>query len=311
MTILSERELIKRISQSITTSNNVIKGIGDDCAVLPFNDTHFILQSTDTLVEKNHFNTDWSTPQQIGKKAIESNVSDIAAMGGNPKTVMISLCIPKHTTQIFIDQLYQGIQESCNKYNIDIIGGNITSSESIIITTAITGIVKKDEICYRSDAKIGDVVMLSGPIGESAAALDALFKNISANTSLNLEPKAQLEFAQEYAKYCNAMIDISDGLASEINHICNESNTGAIINKNTIPLTEETKRIATLTNKDPYEYALNGGEDFQLLCTISLDNIDKVPGIIIGKIVEKEQGVSITQNNEKKILQGGYDHFTA
>lgn len=309
MKILSERELIERLAQKIKVSSRVVKGIGDDCAVLPFDEETYLLISVDALVEGNHFNLNWSTPEQIGKKAIESNVSDIAAMGGTPKTILVSLVLPKFIFPGFFDKLYDGLQKGCYKYRLDLIGGNIASGEKIIISLTITGIVNKKNICYRSDAQVGDLIMVSGPLGGSSAGLDLLTHNLKGNISFHLEPKARLDFAQKYAQHIMAMIDVSDGLASEVRHICEESKVGAIIEKEKIPLAKGVVETARLINKDPYSYALKGGEDYELVFTLAPEDVSKVPGIIVGKIVPPEEGIFLVEKGKRIPLIGGYDHF--
>lgn len=308
--IRSERELIERIAAKIPISKRAVKGIGDDCAVLPWTRGRLLLLSTDTLVEGGHFRRDWMTPQQIGRKAVESNVSDIAAMGGVPRAFLVSLILPSETTEAFVDDLYAGLRQAAEKYHLDIIGGNITQGKQLSVTLTITGEASAKRIRYRHTAQEGDIVMVSGPLGGSAAGLGLLSQGKSGYLLDYLEPTARLDFSQAYAKYCRALIDISDGLGSEIRHICEQSGVGALIHLENIPIPPHALKTAALLGKDPRRYALEGGEDFQLLMTVPPANVRKVPGIVIGRVVGKESGIFLLDvQGTKRLLPGGYDHF--
>ena len=309
--IISEEKLIEALRQKIKVSPQIVKGIGDDCAVLPYDSENYLLLSTDTLEENTHFLLNFIIPQQLGKKAIESNVSDIAAMNGLPREVLVSLVLPPETSTEFVNLLYEGMLESCKKYNLDLVGGNTTRGEKLVINITITGLVKKELVCYRSGAQVGDLLMVSGPLGGSAVALDLMLNHLPGNYLPHLEPRARLDFSQKYGHFFHALIDISDGLASEIRHICTESKVGAVIEKEKIPLSAEVRRAGQLLKKDPSEYALNGGEDYELLFTIAPQDAPKVPGIIIGKIVEEKEGMMLQERDKKIILSGGYDHFSS
>ena len=223
----SEIELIGRISRKIKLfSKDVAKGIGDDAAVVNYNKQYYLLLTTDSLVENVHFSK-FFTPEQIGMKAVEINVSDIAAMGGFPKYALVSLIIPKNTDINFIDKLYDGINKAAKKYKISIIGGNLSNGKEISVTIAMFGFVEKKNLRLRSNAKANDLIAVTGNLGASAAGLQLLkakMKGSSVNYHLN--PESRLNAARLLAKCgINAMEDISDGLATEIRNICNESKT--------------------------------------------------------------------------------------
>lgn len=322
---------IKSISKKI--NNPFISNLGDDCAIIDktaelkrnsriskADKGMYELITTDILAEENHFSTNFSTPFQIGKKAIEVNVSDIASCGGLPKYCVVSLVLPKDTTVEFLEELYKGMNDVCQKYNINIVGGDTTSGAIIVINVTMFGEAEKDMLCRRSDAKKGDLILVTGYLGRSCAGLNLFLqgKEKLGETKYYLEPVSKLNKAREIAKYVNAMIDISDGLASETRHVCIMSNCGAVIYKDKIPLDEQTKISAKTCGKDPYEYALSGGEDYELLFTLSKKNYEKYKHLfndcfIVGEIVEKEKGIclieTINGKEVKKELGKGYEHF--
>ncbi|MCH8003173.1 MAG: thiamine-phosphate kinase [Nanoarchaeota archaeon] len=313
---LGEIELIKKISKGIKLfSKDIIKGIGDDTAVLKFDKKHYLLLTTDTLVEDDHFNLSWFTPEQVGKKAIESNISDIAAMGGFPKYTLISLILPKNTNVNFINKLYNGINKSSKKYKISIIGGNLTHGKNISITVNMIGIVEKKNLCLRSNAKINDLILVTGNLGASRAGLE-LLRNKKTGKSINnyLNTKCKLNIGRKLSNYVNAMEDVSDGLSSEVLNICSESKTGAVIYKEKIPINKTTINDTKKVNKNPYDYALYGGEDFELVFTINKNKFEKLNKIksdftIVGKILSKKEGVYLLDKGKKKKLGYGYDQF--
>jgi len=311
---LGEIELIKNIVKKTKLfSKDIVKGIGDDTAVLKFDKNHYLLLTTDTLVEDYPFNLKWFNPEQIGNKAIESNVSDIASMGGFPKYALISIILPKKININFINKLYNGINNSSKKYKISIIGGNLTHGKSISITINIIGFVEKKNLCLRSNAKVNDLILVTGNLGSSRAGLE-LFRNNKKGRSISyyLNPKSKLDIGRKLSNFVNAMEDVSDGLASEVLNICYESKTGAVIYKEKIPLSKTTITDAKKVKKDPYDYALYGGEDFELVLTISKNKLNKIKNVkytIVGKILPKKQGIYLLDKGKKKKLSYGYDQF--
>ena len=308
---ISEFGLIERITKK-SKKKDVLIGIGDDAAVVKTKKGLEIL-TTDCLVEGDHFKKDWFTPQQIGMKAIEINVSDVAAMGGIPKYVLVSLCLPEDIDVDFVEDMYKGMWKTCGKYNIEIIGGNMTHSKQIIISITLTGEVSRKNLLLRSGAKIGDYIFVSGPIGNGRAGLRVFQENLEDFGQVKkkyLEPRARLDFALKIAPYVNSMIDISDGLAPEIKHICDESKCGAIIYKEKIPINDDVKSTARALNEDEYNYALFGGEDFELVYTVTKNNLKNVQGYIVGEIVKGNE-INLQDRGITKIIkEKGYDHFS-
>ncbi|MHB1275973.1 MAG: thiamine-phosphate kinase [Candidatus Humimicrobiaceae bacterium] len=302
--------LIERLTRK-PASKQVIKGIGDDAAVIKFGD-NYLIYTTDTQVEGDHFSLDYFTPRQIGKKAVEINVSDIGAMGGEPKFFLVSLVIPKTMDVEIIENIYKGIWEVCNKYGIEIIGGNITHGTQLIIDISMVGESLKQDLKFRSGAKPEDVIMVSGDLGSSTAGLNLFLKNIDGFDEVkrkHIEPEAKFYKVKPFLKYINAMIDVSDGLASEITRICEQSKTGAIIYADSVPIKPITQKAAQACNKNALDFALYGGEDFELVYTVSEENLNKVKGIMVGKITRKK-GVRILKDGKEEMITGhGYDHF--
>lgn len=307
--------LIERIKKNIKIySKDIVLGIGDDAAVLEYNQKNYLLFTTDMLVENDHFSLKYSAPKQIGMKAIEQNVSDIAAMGGLPKHAVVSLALPNDIDVNFVDWLYKGINEKCKKYKISIVGGNIAHSKEIVVNVTMLGFVEKKYLALRKSAKINDLIFCSGDVGKSTAGLELLRNNLKGESiKPHLEPKSRLELSRELVKIgIHSMIDVSDGVASEVRHICEESRVGAIIHADKIPISKDTINDAIKINKSPIDLALYGGEDFELIFTAKknkLKQLKKYDVSVIGKIVDKKNGIKLIKNNKKYGLESGFDHF--
>jgi len=307
---IGEFGLINRIAKK-SKNKEILVGIGDDAAVIKAKELQVL--TTDCLVEGDHFRREWFTPKQIGMKAIEINVSDVAAMGANPKYVLVSLALPGELEVEFVEELYKGMRKVCDKYNIEIIGGNITHCQIIVISITLTGQVSQKNLSLRSGAKPGDSIFVTGNIGKGRAGLRLFQENLKGYEKVRksyLEPKAQYKKSYLISSIVTSMIDISDGLAPEIKHICDKSKCGAIIYKDKIPMSEEVRSIAKELDEDEYDYALYGGEDFELVYTVSKNNLNKINGYLVGEIT-KEKGLKLSQNGVlKNITKKGYDHFS-
>ena len=310
---IGEFGLIDRISRKIKDPD-VITQIGDDTSVIKAG-KKFLLFTTDTLVEGDHFSNEWSSPLQIGKKAMEINVSDIAATGGTPKYVLISLCLRKDMDVEWVEELYKGIYTVAKKYGFEVIGGNLTHGKQIVIDVSMIGETRKP--VTRSGAKVNDLICVTGDLGKSKAGLELFLKYGKGakrfhSTKFHLEPVARLRESRIISKVANSMIDVSDGLAPEVSHICDLSGKGAVIWKDKIPISRQTKMSADLLKKDPHDFALYGGEDFELVFTVPKNKLNKIKGIkfsVVGQILPKKQGLYLEDNGKKKKLAKGYDHF--
>ncbi|MCX6817604.1 MAG: thiamine-phosphate kinase [Candidatus Aenigmarchaeota archaeon] len=307
--------LIARVARRIK-DKSVANQIGDDTAVVRVGGKT-LLFTIDTLVEDDHFALRWSTPEHIGAKAMESNVSDIAANGGRPRYALVSICLKDETPVEFVDGLYKGIYSVADKYGFEIIGGNFTHGKQIVIDVAMVGETQKPVL--RSGAREGDLICATGDLGKSKAGLE-LFRHFGNGAKrfgavkAHLEPKCRLNESMIIAKFASAMIDVSDGLAPEVGHICESSGVGAVVYKEKIPVSKSTRSAAELLKADAYDFALRGGEDYELVFTISQKNLTKLKAkfkafAVVGKILPQKSGIYLLENGKKKSLGKGYDHF--
>ena len=317
--------------ECITSLKGVIKGIGDDCAVFGPCSGRVLLFTTDMLVEDTHFLRDKITPYQLGWKAIAVNLSDIAAMGGRPLYCLISLAIPVEMDVELIQDLYKGMKDICAYYKVDIVGGDtVASPDKLVINVSLTGDAKEGEVLYRSGAGPGDKLYLTGAVGDSSAGLKILKTEISPPSSIGSyflkahnEPKPLIETGRIIAtsRLASAMIDLSDGLLSDLGHICKESAVGAMLFRDKIPLSSELKLLASRANFNPLDLALSGGEDYLLLLTVPEAKIqdlellfkDKRPSplYLIGEIRE-EKGIKMVNDDGsvEEIGIRGFNHFS-
>jgi len=303
-----EFQFINRIKKK-SKNRNVIVDIGDDCAVIEYNDDSYHLYTTDMLVEGDHFSLDYFSPYQIGIKVMESNASDIAAMGGKPVYSLISLSLKEDTTVEFIDGVYNGINEICERYNFDLIGGDTTHGDKIVISLTLIGQVDKNKLKLRSAAEIGDLIVVSGPLGGSTAGLKLFLNTIDGFDEIkkyHTNPISEIKNLPKILPVAKAMEDVSDGLASEIRNICKMSKVGAKIFREKIPLNKGIKKSSSLLDDDPYDYALFGGEDFKLVYTVNKNDRHKIYGTVVGEIIKGEKILL----DGKELKNYGYDHFS-
>jgi thiamine-monophosphate kinase len=305
---------------------SVVVGIGDDAAALLPAPDKIQLVTTDMLVETVHFDLTTTTAYQLGHKAIAVNLSDIAAMGGIPRHALISIALPKKINVDFVLELYKGMKEICRDFKVNIVGGDTVSSpDNLVLNVVVIGEAEPSRLIKRSGAKPGDIVAVTGPLGGSAAGLEILtagltksfpFSKILTDAHLTPMPKVSLGRALANAG-ATSMDDISDGLASECHEIAAASQVGIELYADAINVSEETIIVAEYFNKPPLDYALYGGEDFELLFTMPPDifaNIMKTePASIsqIGRVVKNEQSVVLIwpDGTKEKIEAKGYNHF--
>ena len=311
-----EFALIKRITRDKYLPEKVIKGIGDDCAVLKLTDTMYQLVTTDMMVENDHFNLAWHTPYQVGWKLMESNVSDIVCKGGVPEFAFLSMSLKKDTTVEFMDQFYNGLYASAEKHEVYLTGGDTTHGTEYVFNLTLTGYVDRTGLRLRSMARVGDLICVTGKLGGSTAGLKLLIKNLDGYLQKHLEPEARtVEEGRIIAAFAHAMIDVSDGLGSEVTHICRESGVGAEIDYEAIPLSEETCRSAALLGTDPHDFALYGGEDYEIVFTIAQEQIPALKQqfsdfTVVGSILDRTSGIFLVHDGKKMELKKGYDHFS-
>jgi thiamine-monophosphate kinase len=311
-----ECALIRRLTSVPYNDPAVIKGVGDDCAVLEYTPDKYLLVTVDMMVENDHFSLAWHTPYQVGKKLMESNVSDIIAMGGTPRWAFISLSLTAATQVEFMDEFYLGLHDSARKHGVALIGGDTTHGRDLVLNLALLGDVDKNFVRLRSHAVPGDLICVTGTLGKSEAGLRLLRQG--KNEGLldgHLEPQCRLEWeGKAIARHAHAMIDVSDGLASEVTHICEESNTGGCIIWEHIPLSPDTIEAARILSDEPQHYALSGGEDFELVFTIPPGNISGLQKefsdfTVVGEILPKDAGIYLLRQDRRVELGKGYDHF--
>jgi thiamine-monophosphate kinase len=334
---LGEFGLINRINSKFTLHNpSSVMGIGDDAAVIDAGD-NYILFSTDMLVEGIHFDLSYMPIHHLGYKSVAVNVSDIAAMNGKAEQITVSLALSNRFSVEAVDALYAGIRMACENYRVDLVGGDTTSSASgLIISIAVLGRGKKDRVVYRSGAKVNDIICATGDLGAAYMGLQVLERekavyltNPEMQPSIEkyeylvgrqLKPEARTDIVfdlEEAGVLPTSMIDVSDGLASELFHISKNSGVGIRIFEDKIPIDHIAYETAIEFNLDPITCALNGGEDYELLFTIHQADQEKLknhPDIhFIGYVHDqKDHNVLITkEGNPIPLRAQGWDHFRA
>lgn len=332
---LGEFGLIERIRKNFHPLNNSsLVGIGDDAAVIE-SGSGVVLLSKDMFIEGIHFDLAYMPLQHLGYKIIAANVSDIAAMNGKPTQVAIGLGLSNRFSIEAVDTIYQGIKLACEDFKVDLVGGDTTSSpHGLIISVTIIGMANKERIAYRSGAQLNDIICVTGDLGGAYMGLQVLEREkevYKANPAMQpdlerynyvvgrqLKPEARMDIIYELEDLAivpTSMIDISDGLASELLHISKASGVGMKVFEDKIPIDNQTFETAMEFNLDPITCALNGGEDYELLFTIKQSDLEKVkkhPDIhFIGHVhSEPTQNVLITKHGSiVPIRAQGWNHF--
>lgn len=304
---------------------NIIESIGDDCSILLLDNGLCSITTTDTLVENIHFIRDKISPYDLGYKSISVSLSDIAAMGGSPKYLWLSIAIPENIEVEYLEKFLQGVKSLLNRHDLQLMGGDTTRSlNDIVIQATIQGLAKRPIL--RKDAKVGDIVCLTGYIGDSGGGLKLLFeKDIDSQEKLlqekHLRPDAHLDqglFFSEYSEV-HAMIDVSDGIASDLKRIGQASNVGFSIDVDLLPISKSLIKCCQKRNWDPLALAISAGEDYILLVTIDPQGYDFISSAFqktfgcrlfsIGKVTENKQ-ISFSQQGKSYDIKNGYDHFT-
>ncbi len=314
---LGEFGLIKHLTQFIQIKNeSTIKGIGDDAAVMDFKNKLTVV-STDMLVEGVHFDLAYVPLKHLGYKAVSVNLSDIYAMNAMPKQITVSLAVSNRFSVEALEELYQGITMACHKHKVDIVGGDTTTNKSgLVISITAIGEADADELVYRDGAKDGDLLCVTGDLGGAYVGLQLLERekkifiespgvqpDLDGNDYIlerQLKPEARKDIPpllKLLEVKPTAMIDISDGLASEILHICTQSELGCNLYEEKIPIDPSTYNTAREFNLDPTVCALSGGEDYELLFTIDQSDFPKIkanPNItVIGHMTSRKDGVNL------------------
>lgn len=319
---LGEFGLIDHLTKNIKIHNNsTIKGVGDDAAVIENNANEVTLVTTDMLVEGVHFDLTYMPLKHLGYKAIVVNLSDICAMNGKPKQVFVSMALSNRFSLEAVEELYTGMLLACQQYKVDLVGGDTTSSTAgLVLSITATGTARKGQEVYRDGAKPNDLVCVSGDLGSAYLGLQILerekqiyIENPGVQPDLEgfdyilerqLKPEARVDIIDLLAEMGvkpTSMIDVSDGLSSELLHICKQSGVGCTIYEDKLPIDPVAYDTARELNLDPTTCMLNGGEDYELLFTVSIDDFDKIkhnPSItIIGHITPKDEGANLVPAN--------------
>jgi len=318
---IGEFGLIDFLTKENKTINESTKyAIGDDAAVLNFNNNE-VLVSTDLLVENVHFDLSYTPLKHLGFKAVAVNVSDIAAMNGIPRQITVGIALSSKYTLEAVEEIYKGIYLACQKYKVDLIGGDTTTSKSgLMLSITVLGEAKNDDIVYRKGAKANDLICVSGDLGGAYAGLLILERekkvfaaNPNAQPDLDgydyilerqLKPEARIDIVKllkELDVKPTSMIDISDGLSSELMHICKQSKVGCRVYEDKLPIDVQTCNVADEFKIEPAIFAMNGGEDYELLFTVSQSDFNKVKDLhqfkIIGYITDENEGLELVHKS--------------
>ena len=314
---LGEFGLIERITKDIATINKEsVKGVGDDAAILQFGSDEEVLVSTDLLMEGVHFDLTYFPLKHLGYKAVVANISDIYAMNGTPKQITVSLALSRKFCIEDVEELYAGMRLACQQYGVDIIGGDTSSSlTGLAISITAIGTAPRGTAVKRNGAKETDLICVTGNLGAAYMGLQLLEREKLATAGKDIQPDFQgkeyilerqlkpearkevVEKLREEGIIPTSMIDISDGLSSELMHICKQSEVGCRIYEERIPIDYQTAIMAEELNMNVITCALNGGEDFELLFTVPIADHEKVAAMkdvrVIGHIVGENMGLAL------------------
>ncbi|TXB62159.1 thiamine-phosphate kinase [Phaeodactylibacter luteus] len=332
---LGEFGLIHHLTKAFPIRNaSTIKGVGDDAAVIDNRGLQTVV-STDMLVEGIHFDLGYTPLRHLGYKSVIVNLSDIYAMNAQPRQITVSVALSNRFSVEAMEEIYAGIHKACEIYGVDLVGGDTTSSpRGLVISVTAIGQAKKEQLVYRSGARPGDLLCITGNLGAAYMGLQILERekqiylsdpNIQPNLEghdylieRQLKPEARRDMIEAFAKaglLPTAMIDISDGLASELHHICQQSGVGVLLEESGVPIHQDAQFQAIDFNLDPITVALSGGEDYELLFTIDPKDVDKVkymPDLYIaGEVTPADDGLKLNSKGGKlhEITAQGWVHF--
>jgi thiamine-monophosphate kinase len=336
---IGEFGLIAHIRDTLgeTDDDSIVEGIKDDAAVYRVGDGRVHVVTTDALIEGVHFDRTFMPMEHLGFKAMSVNVSDVAAMNATPRYATVVLGIPQNASVEAIGTLYQGIKQACDAYGVTVIGGDTTGAHSLSVTVTVIGEADEDDIVYRRGAQQGDKICVTGDLGASYAGLKVLLlqrqqlqeegegfqpelDKFSYVIRRHLAPPAQLKAVRDWAETAfrpSSLIDISDGLSSEVHHICEASGMTAQLYEPSLPISPHTRNTATEFGEDVTVYALFGGEDYELLFTASEENLKKLDPQtfnVIGEIGETGDDTPRVQlkkadGENVPVRPSGFDHF--
>lgn len=330
--VTSEFELIARLTAGLPSQAL----LGDDCAMLDFGHDHLLLATCDSQVEGIHFTFHTSTPEQIGHKSLAVNLSDIAAMGGLPRYALISLILPSQLPIATLDRIYGGLRQEAEKSAVALAGGNIASagkSQQLVIDITVLGTVERGQAIQRNGASVGDLLCVTGSLGNAAAGLYSFLHPDPGYPpqaqeflrAMHCTPQPRIQegrvLSQQGPHIVTAMLDISDGLSGDLGHLCTRSQVGARLDLASLPLLPEIQIFAACASYDPMQWALHGGEDYELLFTVTPGNeqrvieaVQSVTGTqvtVIGSILPVDEGMQLhyPDGREVQLTRESWDHL--
>lgn len=328
--LMSEEDIIRLVQSLAGVSKDELwVGIGDDAAVLNLGGRGFCV-TTDLLVEGVHFDLSYAGPHDLGWKAMAANLSDLAAMGARPRWGLLSLGLPPRPQRRLVESILGGVMEMCRRHDLTLVGGDTVRSPQIVINLCLIGAVETKAPALRSGARPGDAVCVTGPLGSSAAGLAWLKSGGAAGDEqaawavaahLRPEPRVAAGRALAQSERVHAMMDLSDGLASDLARLCAASQVGARVEENLLPLAQGAVGLAASLQADPIQWALTGGEDFELLITCAPGNVellaelaaDSQKGVSLCRVGEITRGRGVVlakaDGSEEEITLKGFDHF--
>lgn len=339
LSTLGEFGLIQHLSQKLQTRAGVSLGIGDDAAVLQTLQTPIV--TCDCLVENVHFRRDWTTPFLLGRKALSVNLSDCAAMGARPVAAFVALVVGENVDLLWLDELYRGLESVCADFDFTLAGGDTSRGAQTVLSVTLLGDAPNPVL--RSGAQVGDVLLVTGTLGDSAAGLQILLAEtveetsrilpqVSAATREDLlsrhfdptprlrEMNVALMIQNHGERVLHAALDLSDGLAGDARHIANRSGVTLEINADALPISPQSRDVAALLGTSAQEWALRGGEDYELLMCVAPRSSHAVAQSItaatntlvtaVGRVVPREAEPVITiANGERQAARGAFEHF--
>jgi thiamine-monophosphate kinase len=334
--VLNEFELIARLTAGLPSRTDVVVGVGDDCAILDIQGNLLLLATCDSQVEGVHFTFQFAEPEAVGRKALAVNLSDIAAMGGVPRYALVSLILPSHLSVEIVEGIYNGLREEARRYATAIVGGNVAGAgkaEQLVIDITLLGTVERGQVLTRSGARVGDTLCVTGYLGDAAAGLYTFLHPAPESPQEDLKilqtafrlPQPRVREGQILSQFgpgvVTAMLDISDGLSGDLEHLCTRSHVGARIELDHLPLSPAASALAADVGHNPLDWALHGGEDYELLFTISAGNEQKVVEAVrsqtgtlitaIGTIVSQEEGMQLVypDGHKETVVPRSWDHL--
>ena len=332
---LGEFGLIDRMEAVLgpPTDEDVIVGIADDAAVYRVGEGMVHVVTTDALIEGIHFDRHFMPMEFLGYKSISVNVSDVVAMNALPRYATVSLGLPRSVSVEMVEAFYRGVRRACDAYDMAVIGGDTTSAHALTVSVTAIGEASQNDVVFRRGARPGDALCVTGDLGSSYAGLKVLaaqrrdmeekgeafepdLENYQYVIRRHLTPGAQVAVVRDWAERGvrpRALIDVSDGLGSEVHHICNQSSCGAVVYAAALPIALETRDVADEFGEDVDVYALFGGEDYELVFALDVEKLDPAAFNVVGEFTGSESGVHVQMPGGEMVPlgTGGYDHFSS